>query len=130
MRQICLSLPNYFTRVPDSSFILSETHEPTDGSRAGDKLIQGMRGDGWAMVHLPHGGTVNIDVSGALGAKKRGWKSWWIDPRTGGREVNESERQNSVQADFTAPRGLGNNEDWLLLLESVTGTSEWFNTLM
>lgn len=128
MRQICLALPNYTSRVPDSSFILSDTNEPKDGSRAGDKLIQGMRGDGWAMVHLPHGGTINLNLTKALPVgTNEGWKAWWIDPRTGGRECFQTSKEPASQVSFTAPAAHGEDSDWLLFVETVSGSKSWFS---
>lgn len=126
MRHICLALPNYSTRVPDSTFILSDTHEPEDGSNAGDALIQGMRGAGWAMVHLPFGGPIRIDVRRALSGD-RAWRAWWIDPRTGGREVFHSDSSLDVTPLFAAPDAKDQESDWLLYLENVSGTLEWLS---
>jgi hypothetical protein len=61
MRRFFLSLPDFFSRRPDSSFILSDTFEPKDGTSALDRLVQGLRSDSWALVHLPYGGEVEVD---------------------------------------------------------------------
>lgn len=130
MRQICLSLPQYFTRVPDSTFILSDTLEPDDGSPAGDRLIQGMRGTGWAMVHLPYGGTVRLDMRKALSDTRiECWKAWWIDPRTGGRELFQPAGNHEVHVSFTSSTTTkdDSDNDWLLYIETVSTTRSWFD---
>ncbi|RSH90754.1 hypothetical protein EHS25_009929 [Saitozyma podzolica] len=126
MRTITLSLPNYFTRIPDDSFILSDRNEPSDGTPAGDKLVLGMRAKGWAGVHLPYGGHVEVDLEKALPSEGEGeYRAWWIDPRTGGKEtIGKGKSDGPIKGSrrFEAP----DKEDWLLLLESVSGTPEWF----
>ncbi|KAK8843944.1 hypothetical protein IAR55_006736 [Kwoniella newhampshirensis] len=116
-RHIMQSLPNFFSRIPDQSFILSDTHEPTDGTPAGDALISGMRSEGWAMVHLPYGGGVTIDLTKAGFGEKKSWRAWWIDPRTGGREVFMRDAGGGVTQTFQAPSGGDQDDDWLLLVE-------------
>lgn len=118
MRSIMVSLPNYFDRVPDQSFIVSSTNEPTDGSRAGDKLISGMRSKGWAAVHLPYGGQVEIDLEKAKISTK--WRAWWINPKTGGREVFKR-GEGGGQLKVEAPSGGTLDDDWLLLVEDDVG---------
>jgi hypothetical protein len=124
MRTITLSLPNYFTRIPDDSFILSDRNEPSNGTPAGDKLVLGMRGKGWAGVHLPYGGHVEVDLEKALDTAGE-YRAWWIDPRTGGKEtIGKGKTDGPIKGSrsFEAP----DKEDWLLLLESVSGTPDWF----
>jgi hypothetical protein len=97
MRRICLTLPSFFSRMPNSSFILSDTMEPKDGSRAGDKLISGLIGEGWSMVHLPYGGGVDFDIGAALPGSTE-YRARWMDPRTGGREISRKEKCVLVQS--------------------------------
>lgn len=123
-RQIILSLPgSLYDRIPDSTFILTERHEVAQEDEllrpAGDKLIAGMRSEKgkWAMVHLPYGGKVEVDLEKALmGAYK--YRAWWVDPRVGGREVigtGSAVNETSSRATFDAP----DDTDWLLLFEAV-----------
>ena len=86
-----------------------------------------MRADGWAIVQLPEGGNVEIDLDKALrssgnregAARKEKWRAWWIDPRIGGREVFRVGEDYGIKA-FEAPsKGEGDN-DWLLLLETYS----------
>ncbi|ORY24577.1 hypothetical protein BCR39DRAFT_320021 [Naematelia encephala] len=115
MRRIFLSLPSYFTSRPDQSMIVSDTNEGQ-----GDKLISGLRGDGWAMVHLPYGGTVDVDISKALPDLKdgKGWRGWWIDPKSGGRSTFGIGEETGAKS-FEAPSGGSLECDWILLLEEV-----------
>ncbi len=95
---------------------------PEDEMRrpAGDKLIAGMRSDKgeWAMVHLPYGGVVDVNVEKAL--KVGRYRAWWIDPRIGAKEVigtgaAVNVNDTSAKTTFDSPDG----KDWLLLLEAV-----------
>jgi hypothetical protein len=116
-----LSLPNYHTRVPDQTFILSDTCDTGDG-RAGDHLIGGMRGDDWAMVHLPYGGDVEVDLAKSLPNQTK-WRAWWVDPRIGSREQFQEGDVLSGKETFKSPSSGSLEDDWLLLLE--TGSRIW-----
>jgi hypothetical protein len=119
MRRIMLSLPDYFSRIPDQKFITSDTEEPADGTAAGDKLISGMRGEGWAMVYLPYGGSVEVDLSKALPDQAQ-WRAWWINPRTGARESFEKGEEPKGVRSFKSPTQGSLGDDWLLLVETST----------
>lgn len=115
-RRIMETMPgDYFARVPDQSFIVSDTHERAD-ERAGDALVGGMKGEGWAAVHLPYGGKVEVNVGTALGRDVREWRSWWINPRTGGRNLGDDEDKGGEVVSFTAPSGGSLENDWILLV--------------
>lgn len=122
MRRFFLTLPNFFSRRPDSSFILSDTNEPKDGTSALDKLVQGLRGDSWALVHLPYGGEVEIDLVKALGEEGKTYRSWWVSPASGGREVldNGSKTVTKGSKTFTSPTEGALDKDWVLLLETYS----------
>jgi hypothetical protein len=122
MRNIMLSSPNYFTRVPDQSFIVSSTGESNDRSEAGDALISGTRAQGWAMVHLPHGGEVEVDLVRALDPSGS-WKACWVDTKCGERSGFDSGNFGSRTRKFVAPKRLDKSQDWLLLLEHVSLSS-------
>lgn len=121
MRKIMLSLPNYLSRVPDQTLVLSDTNEPADGSRAGDKLVSGTRADGWAMVHLPYGGKVALDLKKALPGCKTGtmWRAWWVDTKCGAREMCGS-GSVGVETTFGAETASSGTlkDDCLLLVEA------------
>ena len=110
-----LSLPDYFARVPDQSIILSSTHE--DDGLAGNKLVSAMRAQTWALIHLPYGGSVEIDVKKGLSDFVGPWNAWWIDPRSGGRHIFLQETSLSTPVVLRAPTGGSLRDDWLLLIE-------------
>lgn len=125
LRRIVLSLPYFHTRQPDQSFIVSSTNEPQDGKPAGDRLIGGMRGKGWAMVHLPYGGDVTIDLARALPGVDR-WNAWWINPRDGGRLPPFEKGESSTgEKTFTAPSGGDLKNDWLLYIDAPSAALKW-----
>lgn len=119
MKSIMLSLPNYLTRVPDQSIIASPTFEPVNRTERGDRMISGMRGDGWCAVHLPEGGMVSVKLHKALkvGVKSR---SWWIDPKSGGKTIFRTADCVTLEpVDFESPVSNNKQRDWLLLIEQV-----------
>lgn len=82
---------------------------------AGDKLVSGMRGKGWAMVHLPYGGTVEVDL--AKTGQEGAWGSWWVDTKCGARSSCSRGDTTAELQVFTSPTEGSKNEDWLLVLE-------------
>ena len=124
MRRFFLSLPGFFSRHPDSSFILSDTHEQVEGSTQAermdvlDKLIQGLKGDTWALVHLPYGGEVDIDLKLALSGLR--YRAWWVDPASGGREVLDEGSKSEIKGSrvFQTPTAGDLDKDWVLMLET------------
>lgn len=111
-KRIVESLPGFFDRIPDQSFILSDTLEPSDPKvYAGEELISGMRNAKglWLMVHLPFGGNVTVNLGVLAQGRKRGW---WIDPRAGSRE-SFGWVEEAHEGVFTAP----DERDWLLYIE-------------
>lgn len=126
MRKIVESLPNYHTRVPDQSFILSDTNEPADGEPAGDRLLGGTRGDGWALVYLPYGGDVSLDLAKAIPAGGQ-WRAWWINPRDGGRLsfLSGNDASDDGQRAFSAPSGGNLKNDWLLYIDTESAANPW-----
>lgn len=119
-----LALPNFYSRIPDQTVIVSSTNEPADGSPASDKLISGMRGDGWAMVHLPYGGTVTVDLAKAL-PRVGGWNAWWINPRDGSRLSPFTSDDHREQQSFTSPTEGDLRNDWLLYIDQPSAMPEW-----
>jgi hypothetical protein len=120
MRRFFLSLPDFFSRRPDSSFILSDTFEPKDGTSALDRLVQGLRSDSWALVHLPYGGEVEVDLEKALTGGT--YRAWWVSPASGGREVLDNGAKTAVKGSrlFTSPTRGDLKKDWILLLETYS----------
>jgi hypothetical protein len=119
MRTIVLSLPNFFTRVPDRSVIASQSLEPVSRDKRGDAMISGMRGESWCAVYLPRGGKVSVNLHTALNLGE-GFRPWWIDPKTGGRMIVHTEDIVSIQpVEFEAPSSNCGQNDWILLVEQV-----------
>ena len=118
MQKMFMALPNYHTRKPQNDFILSERNEPNDGTGAGAKLISGMTGVGWAMVHLPYGGIVKLDIEKAVPGSID-FQAWWINPRDGSKHALEPERQHTTDRVFESPSGGTMEDDWILYIEHV-----------
>jgi hypothetical protein len=115
-----LTLPDFFTRRPDSSFILSDTNERKDGGSALDRLIQGLKSESWALVHLPYGGDVEVDLEKAL--KGQTYRAWWINPASIGREVLDNGVKVAIKGArvFHSPTEGALDRDWILLLETYS----------
>lgn len=119
LKRIMLDLPNFHARRPDNSFIQSDTREPADGSPAGSELISGMSAPDWAMVHLPFGGSVTIDLTLALPGAAT-FRGWWIDPRVGSKVIAIHTSPVNASWEFEAPTGGSIDDDWLLYLEHAS----------
>ncbi|KAL8291354.1 hypothetical protein RQP46_002332 [Phenoliferia psychrophenolica] len=110
VRRLILSLPSFPSRVPDQSFILSNTHEGE-----GDSLVSGLRAGSreWALVYTPKGEPVDVDAS-VFGGRALG-KAEWFDPRT-------EERTGIEVVDgswkFTPPSAGSIEDDWVLVLHA------------
>ncbi|WWD01007.1 hypothetical protein V866_007945 [Kwoniella sp. B9012] len=118
IKQIMLTLPDYVSRVPDQTFITSATGETDSDRPAGNALVSGMRGSGWAMVCLPFGGHVELDVKKALPNCPGDFRAWWIDTKCGGKSlIGSYSTSDDVVRTFSSPTNGSKNEDWLLLLE-------------
>ena len=105
LRRLMESRP-YFSRVPDQTMILNQSEE-----RA--RYMVATRDDEgrYAMVYLPLGGKVTLDLS-ALAASEL--TAWWYNPRTGGASAGQKvARAESVS--FDAPP-IGT--DWVLVLDA------------
>jgi hypothetical protein len=118
MKKIFTALPNYHTRKPQNDFILSERNEPNDGTGAGTKLISGMTGVGWAMIHLPYGGIVEVNIEKAL-SRSTDFQAWWINPRDGSKHALEPERRHTPHREFESPSCGTMEQDWILYIEQI-----------
>lgn len=76
-----------------------------------------MSGEGWAMVHLPLGGSVDVDVGRALPGSTS-YRAWWVDPRIGSKVLaaREVEVDGETTTLFEAPSGGDIEHDWILYL--------------
>lgn len=111
LRDLIVSLYDFPARVPDQSFILSETHEGE-----GESLISGLRSatGKWALVHSPFGELVKVKKSVLDGSKFS--KAEWSDPRTGDRSVAKAENDEAESWSFVPPSSGSNNDDWTLVI--------------
>jgi len=95
------------SRVPDQSLLVE--------AKTGAEHRRACRGDGYALVYLPQGGTVELNLA-SLSAEQI--RAWWFDPRTG--LTNDAGTFcHSDRMRFTAP-WQGPCADWVLVLDDVT----------
>ncbi|MCF6243527.1 MAG: glycoside hydrolase family 140 protein [Sulfurovum sp.] len=78
-------------RVSDQS-LLQGTPQAKDG-------IVATKGDGYAMVYIPQGQDITVDMNKVPGTKV---KAWWYNPRDGTSRVIEGVENNGMQA-FNPP---------------------------
>jgi hypothetical protein len=107
VKGLMLSRP-YFTRVPDQSLIAGDAGE-------GMAHIGATRDKdgGYAMIYLPQGQEVTVDLNKLSGARLIGW---WYDPRTGSTTRIEGAIPRAGLRSFTPPSG-GKAIDWVLVLD-------------
>lgn len=107
-RALLLSRP-FLERIPDQSLVVSD---PGDGPL---HMRATRDGDGsYAMVYLPAGGSVELDVTKISGERLR---AWWFDPRSGvAQRIGVLATQQC--SSFTAP---GGGPDWVLVLDDAGG---------
>jgi hypothetical protein len=107
LRTLMLSRP-YFTRIPDQSLIIGE-----QGEKA--QHLQGTRDrlGSYAMVYVPEGRPVTVDMTRIAGPKA---VAWWYDPRTGDATRMEGSFPTTGQRTFAAPT-QGPETDWVLVID-------------
>ena len=118
LKRLMLSRP-FLVRVPDQSLI-------ADGQREGAGHVQATRAaDGsYAMVYIPDGHKVRVDLSKLSGERL---VAWWFNPRDGkvyGRDGKESERPFSNFKRTERDRGFepptsGEGEDWVVVIDDA-----------
>ncbi|MBA3685398.1 MAG: hypothetical protein H0W72_09175, partial [Planctomycetes bacterium] len=80
---------------------------------SGSDIILAARGTGHALVYSAGGRDLTIDLAQLSGSEV---DTWWFDPRSGqGRHERRVPR--SGQARFTPPCVVGEDPDWLLVLD-------------
>ncbi|WP_216328905.1 DUF4038 domain-containing protein [Deinococcus aestuarii] len=92
-------------RVPDETLV--------KGSFTGTRPVVALRGQDYAWVYLPDGGSVNVTLGRLEGGQVR---AAWLDPRTG-KTTEIGTYANSGERTFSAP-SQGRANDWLLRIES------------
>ena len=106
-KALMLSRP-YFTRIPDQSIIVSdqergETYVGATRDREGS----------YAMIYLPHGLDVTVDLTKISGTHA---VAWWFDPRTGQVTRIDGNFPTSGTRTFEPPSS-GADTDWILVLD-------------
>jgi hypothetical protein len=110
LQALMLSRP-YFSRIPDRSLIVSN---PGDGAAHIGATRD--REGGYAMIYLPQGQPVTIDMSKLAGSSAVGW---WYDPRTGeATRIAEAIPTNATRR--FAPPSQGAEADWVLILDDAS----------
>jgi hypothetical protein len=107
VKALMLSRP-YFSRIPDQTLIVGETGEGTAHVGATRD-----KSGSYAMVYLPHGAPVTIDMTKLGGVR---CVAWWFDPRSGGSERIDGTFAATGRATFTPPSS-GAQSDWVLVLD-------------
>ena len=103
-----LSRP-YLTRIPDQSLIIEPQAE-------GSQHIGATRDQNgsYAMIYLPQGQEVTVDLSKIAGSQAVGW---WYDPRTGASTRIKGSISTFGTKSFVPPTS-GANQDWVLIVDS------------
>lgn len=107
IKALMLSRP-YFSRIPDQTLIVGD-------ARAGTAHVSGTRdmSGSYAMVYLPSGGAVTVDLSKLSGRMAAGW---WFNPRSGQVTPLGGRFSTHVTRRFTTPTA-GEQDDWVLVLD-------------
>lgn len=108
LKELMLSRP-YFTRIPDQSLVVG------DSGRDAAHVGATRDADGaYAMVYIPHGQQVTIDLTRMAGPVI----AWWFDPRTGTSKKLDGTFKNTAAVTFIPPSS-GSEQDWVLVLDHI-----------
>jgi hypothetical protein len=109
LKDLMLSRP-YFTRMPDQSLIAGDQGQ-------GVEHLSATRDDTgqYAMIYLPHGGDITINLAKLSGSRVR---AWWFNPRTGAAATVERTFSTRRARAFTSPT-QGSEDDWVLVVDSI-----------
>lgn len=107
VRKLMESRP-FVSRVPMQELVSNGFMPETDYKVA-------TKGDGYALVYLPQGGSVNLKLD-LLGFAKG--KASWYDPRTGSVKGAEAFTASGDHTFYAPSNGRGN--DWILILDDAT----------
>ena len=107
LKDLMLSRP-YFTRIPDQSLIVGysdegESHIGATRDRSGN----------CAMVYLPKGDAVTVDLNKITGPRA---VAWWFDPRSGAAARIAGDFASKDPMAFTPPSN-GPESDWVLVVD-------------
>jgi hypothetical protein len=95
------------SRVPESRLLVDH--------REGAEHRRACRGDGYALVYLPQGGTVELDSAPLPWVRSH---AWWFDPRTGTAH-DAGQVPHQARLKFIAP-WAGPCADWVLVLDDAS----------
>jgi hypothetical protein len=109
LRDLMESRP-FFSRIPDQSVILGDPG-------AGKEHVMATRDANgeYAMVYLPRGRRISLDLGKLNGEKLR---AWWYDPRTGKARKGACFDRSEERA-FSPPKA----GDWVLVIDAGCRTS-------
>ena len=107
LKDLMLSRP-YFTRIPDQSLIVGEAGQGTEHTGATRD-----REGRYAMIYVPQGRPIIVDLSKLSGAYTVGW---WFDPDTGAATRIEGSLSTKSAQRFRPPSD-GATRDWVLVLD-------------
>lgn len=96
-------------RIPDTSMIIAGQGQKSEHMEA----FRDADGN-YAMVYLPVGKTVVIDVSKIKGKLT----AWWFNPRNG--SATEIKIVGKKQALTFTPPVLGKDNDWVLVIDNAS----------
>jgi hypothetical protein len=109
-KALMLSRP-YFSRVPDQALIIGDAGQGREHFGATRD-----RDGAYAMIYLPQGQPVEIDLS-KLSAPRV--VVWWFDPRTGKASRIEGNLPTNQYKRFTPPTS-GPDQDWVLVIDDAS----------
>jgi hypothetical protein len=109
-KALLLSRP-YFSRIPDQSLIIGAQGE-------GEQHIGATRDreGSYAMIYLPQGQSVTVDLGKISGTAVFGW---WFDPRSGTATRIEGSFATNQAHRFVPPTN-GPDQDWVLVIDDAS----------
>ncbi|UOQ96751.1 glycoside hydrolase family 140 protein [Hymenobacter sp. 5317J-9] len=109
LKQLMLSRPDYFARVPDQSLIAGETGEKYN-------RLMATRGKNYAFVYTYNGRNMKVNMGKISGAKV---KASWYSPRDG-KTTAIGTFPNKGTQEFNPPGEQKDGNDWVLILDSIS----------
>ena len=88
-----------------------------DSKRRGAVHAPVLKGNGFALIYLPKGKTVEVSLS-CLGDRKP--VAWWCDPRWGNSRRASPQFSTDSYQRFDPPGDPGGGNDWVLVLDSAS----------
>jgi hypothetical protein len=108
VRNLMMSRP-FLNRVPDQSLLAAS---PDSGAG----YIQATRGEHYAMLYIPTGKNLSVNLERIAGDEI---KAWWYNPRTGEAEVNGTFTKKGTR-EFDPPGKPTRGNDWVLVLDDAS----------